>query len=345
MAAPMDIYKSISNILAVRLSGIGDVVLLLPALAELKTSFGNPTVTLVTGSQCAPVARLCPYIDEVVPIDRKALKKEPKLKAAAEIWRLVREVRRSRFDLAVDFHSLSETNLLVWFSRAHYRMGLKRSMRGYLSFCFNLEPAVQDETLHIAAMFRRAAENVPGVVPGLMGPGPLISPPDAARAVAAQLRPPGPCVSLNVGASRPPRRWPASRFARLASFVTDQLGAAVMVLGGASDEEESLAREVWEGTGRSERVHLVNGLSFPEIVAVIERTDLLVSNDTGPMHVGPALGTPTIGLFGGGAPEHYRPSGPLDRYVAGVSMDAIAVDSVVQTVREVWAELDGSRAS
>ena len=70
----MTSIHGVSNILAIRLSGIGDVILMMPALAELKGAFPNARLTLITGSQCASIAALCPTIDTVVPIDRKALK-------------------------------------------------------------------------------------------------------------------------------------------------------------------------------------------------------------------------------------------------------------------------------
>jgi len=339
----MDKLADISSILAIRLSGIGDVVLLLPALAGLKASFDGASVTLITGSQCAPVAQLCPYIDRVIPVDRRALSQEPKLRAAGEIYRLVREVRGSRFDLVVDFHSLRETNLLAWLSGASYRIGLQRSERPYLGFCFNLDPAVQDNTLHISEMFGRVAENVPGCERAALTNGPMIEAPPAAKSIAARLRPRGPTIALNVGASRASRRWPASRFAAVAVDAVTNLGASVLVLAGASEEEEALAREVLAGTGNLEGVHLANGLSFSEVVAVIGSVDLLVSNDTGPMHIGPALGVPTIGIFSGGSPRHYRPAGPLDRYAAGESMDRIETEQVIEAMQAVWQQIDPDR--
>ena len=336
----MTSIHDVSNILAIRLSGIGDVILMMPALAELKRAFPNARLTLITGSQCASIAGLCPTIDAVVPIDRKALKNKPKLKAMREIYNLIRKVRDEGFDLVVDFHSLRETNLMTWLSGARYRAGLKRSQRGYLPFCFNLEPAVQNETLHMVDTFRAVAESVVGVSASAGEDGPYIQVGHGAEGLAAQFKGPGPRVALNVGASRPPRRWPAARFSKVASHAVSLLGASVLVIGGAAEEEESLAREVQAGAENPARVHLANGLSFPEIAALIDSVDLLVSNDTGPMHIGPALGVPTIGIFAGGSPHHYRPSGGLDRCIQGNSMEEIEVEAVTGAMEEIWKRLN-----
>ena len=337
---PMNSIHDVSNILAIRLSGIGDVILMMPALAALKCAFPDSRLTLMTGSQCVSIAELCPYIDRVVPVDRKALKTKPKLKAVGEIYHLIRELRAEDFDLVVDFHSLRETNLMARLSGARYRVGLKRSQRAYLSFCFNLEPAVQDEALHMAATFRALAQNIVGVLPDTGAGLPLIEVGPAAKAVAARFEGPGPRVALNVGASRAPRRWSAARFSQVASYAVDRLGASVLVIGGVADEEASLAREVQAGSKNPDRVHLANGLSFPELAALIGSVDLLVSNDTGPMHIGPALGIPTIGIFAGGSPHHYRPAGPLDQCVQGKSMEDIEVESVIAAMDRIWHQLE-----
>jgi len=336
----MTSIQNVSNILAIRLSGIGDVILMMPALGELKHAFPNSRLTLITGSQCVSIAELCPYIDMVVPIDRKALKNKPRLKAMREIYTLIRNVRAEGYDLVVDFHSLRETNLMTRLSGARYRAGLKRSRRAYLSFCFNLEPALQDDTFHMGDTFRSVARKVIGVLPSAGEDEPCIHVGSEAKEVTARFEHSGPVVALNVGASRAPRRWSAARFSKVAAHAVSRLGASVLVIGGAAEEEESLAREVQAGAGHPTRVHLANGLSFPELAALIDSVDLLVSNDTGPMHIGPALGIPTIGIFAGGSPGHYRPGGQLDRCIQGHSMEEIEVDTVIEAMEAIWKHLD-----
>ncbi len=193
--------------------------------------------------------------------------------------------------------------------------------------------------------FRALARSVPGLESSDDMKGPVIEIPSEARAVATRLGVAGPVVALNVGASRAPRRWAAERFSTVASHVVDHLGASVLIIGGASPEEEAVACKVENDAGNARRVRLANGLSFPEVAAVIEEVDLLVSNDSGAMHLGPALGVPTIGIFAGGSPRHYHPSGPLDTCVEGAAMDKIGVDQVIQALDDVWARIEKKRPS
>src|SRR5437762_477403 len=109
------------NILAIRFARLGDIILLLPALSQLKNSFPESHLTFLTGHRCASIAELCPAIDDVISLDRVALRDGPIGGAIFEMARLLRDIRRRRFDLLVDFHSFRETNLLTWLSGAPKR--------------------------------------------------------------------------------------------------------------------------------------------------------------------------------------------------------------------------------
>jgi heptosyltransferase-2 len=134
--------------------------------------------------------------------------------------------------------------------------------------------------------------------------------PDAARAAAASLLDglagAGPLVGLNPGANGPARRWPIERYAELGTALREALDARVTVVG--SRFETDLAERVAGGVpgGRS----LAGRTDLKGLAAVLERLDLLVTNDTGPMHVAAALGTPLIALFGAGDDRVTAPRGP-----------------------------------
>ena len=322
--------SGISNILAIRFARIGDVVLLLPALARLKGSFGGARLTLITGSRSAPIAKLCPYIDEVISVDRLRMRDGPPLEALRDIWELVGDLRSRRFDLVVDFHSFRETNLLARFSGARYRLGMKRADRAYLPFCFNLPPALEDKGLHVSEMFQRVVEHVPGLSNSQLLESPMIEVrPDIQVPIARPVNP-GPLVVLYVGASVPERRWPASRFAALAVNVATRWGATVSVLSGVSEAELAIARQVKSEAAAS--AQLLIDLGIEEMASVIAGADLMVSNDSGPMHIGSALGVPTLGIFSSSLPEHYRPVGSQDRYIKKDSIMDVQLEEVLETI-------------
>src|SRR5262249_13724557 len=134
---------------------LGDVLLLLPALARLKDSFPESRLVLMTGHRCAPITELCPAIDEVMSVDRIAMRDGPLWDAVGQMTRLVRDIRRRKFDLVIDFHSFRETNLLTGLSGASTRIGMQRHQAAYWGFCFNQPAVPEDKNLHVSEMFQK----------------------------------------------------------------------------------------------------------------------------------------------------------------------------------------------
>lgn len=327
---------NVAHILAIRLGRLGDVTLLLPSLWLLRAGFPGSRLTLLTSMPYAPLAEMCPWVDAVMPLDRLGMRDGPKLRALGEIRSFVRSLRSCRFDLVVDFHSFRETNLMAWISGAPYRLGMRREEASYLRFCFNLPPAPEDKGLHVAEMFRRVAL----AVPGLGDPGPPVE--ASIRAPEAPSGSQAPGVALYIGASVPSRRWPAGRFAELAAWLVDRWEVSVRVLSGNTAEEEADAARVVASAARGERVRAAGRLGIAGLVGEIAAAGLLVSNDSGPMHLGSAVGTPTLGLFSDSLPEHYRPVGPADRFLRGVPIGEIGLSQVVGVLGEMRSAMAAS---
>jgi ADP-heptose:LPS heptosyltransferase len=317
------------NILAVRFMRLGDVTLLLPALTHLKKYYPQSRLTLLTDQRCVPLAEMCPSIDDVMSVDRLGMRDGPLFPALKNMTKLIAEVRRRRFDLVIDFLSFRETNLLAWLSGAPKRLGMKRYDRSYLGFCFNMPPVKEDKSIHVAEMFQRIVDSVaPGYMP-CMDISPVLVVPDHARDWAANTLPNGPVLSLYVDAPVPERQWPEEDFAEVARFAAGKLGATVAVLAGGGGNLRPFS-EIHD------RVIALSNVSIPQLAAVIARSKLLISNDTGPMHLGPALGIPTLGLFSVGYPEHYRPLGERSRFLRAENIDDIGVGDVIEQIGHTW---------
>src|SRR5262249_7097107 len=152
-------------------------------------------------------------VDDVISLDRIALRDGPMTGAIFEMGRLVRDVRRRRFDLVVDFHSFRETNLLAWLSRAGRRVALKRQNAPYLSFCFNSPPVIEDKSVHVGEMFRRVSAAITGNVVQAAGRSLIV--PDEKKHWAELVMGGGPRLSLYIDAPVPERIWPPEYFARV----------------------------------------------------------------------------------------------------------------------------------
>jgi ADP-heptose:LPS heptosyltransferase len=341
------------NILAIRFARLGDVILLLPALFSLKRAFPGARLTFLTGHRCASIANLCPAIDEVLAVNRVAMRDGPALAALREMARLVRDVRHRRFDLVIDFHSFRETNLLVWLSGATVRIGMKRYKSPYMKFCFNSPPVLEDKTLHVAKMFERVVEGVVAAIPSSREPGQILRPspcplpevegdfsncpviiPDELTRWADQIGSNKLRLAVYIDAPVSERIWPPERFAALADFAIEHLGALPIVI--SSKQGEKLAKRVEHASRNADRIAVFTDLSIPQLAALIASARLFVSNDTGPMHIGPAVGVRTLGLFSVGYPEHFRPIGSADRFLRANPIEKIETEDVIAVVEEMW---------
>jgi ADP-heptose:LPS heptosyltransferase len=321
------------KILAIRFARLGDIILLLPALSQLKKSFPESCLTFLTGHRCAPVAELCPAIDEVISLDRIALRDGPVAGAILEMGRLVRDVRRRRFDLVVDFHSFRETNLLALMSGAPRRIALKRHNAPFLSFCFNSPPVVEDKSIHVGEMFHRVVAETTGDLPQPAGQTLVVS--EEMKRWAEKVMRGGPRLALYVDAPVGERIWPPESFARIADFATENFGAQVAVISGT--EGRPLTERVRAASRHPGELSVFADVSLPQLAALIASSRLLISNDTGPMHLGPASGVPTLALFSVGYPEHFRPTGPSDRFFRENPIERIEVSKVIEAVEQMWA--------
>ena len=110
------------NILVIDFGHLGDVVLSLPALRGLRERFPQARITVAVGKPGAELVNLSGYSDATLEVDRVALRDGPKLVSAARILKFISQVRKAKFDFVIDLHSLSETNLLGFFSGAPHRL-------------------------------------------------------------------------------------------------------------------------------------------------------------------------------------------------------------------------------
>jgi len=327
---------AIREVLVVRLGRLGDIILLLPAIAALKQRIPGCRLTLLTDHRYAPLAQLSPVIDEVIPINRLEMRDGNKLLAIAALMRLLRSIRRRRFDLIVDFHSFTETQLMAGLSRARNRIAIRRFNETYLSFCFNQPPVEEDKAIHVAEMFLRLADAIQLGTPGSSGSIRLLEPTAAARNTMREALPQGSMVGFYVGARARDHLWSAERFASLADQIVREFDSPVVLIGGRSSEEQALTEDILRRLQNRDRVIVLPSPDLAELVAAISSLRLLVSNDSGPMHIGPAVGVPTLGLFSRSSPQHYKPFSPQSRYLWAEPIERISVEAVMSVVREMW---------
>jgi ADP-heptose:LPS heptosyltransferase len=265
----------------IRPGGIGDAVLLIPALSILKENFPCADVDILAERRNADIFTLCPAVTRILLYHRAS--------------DLAGVFKRS-YDLVIDteqWHRLSAVVALC--TRAPVRAGFATNERARL---FS-HPVSYDQDVYEGSSFLRLVESVIGRPIRSDHTGPFIAiPPD----LDGQ---PGPTVVISPGASIPEKRWGSERFAELAARLDEQ-GLTVAVVGGKAERKQ--ARVVCS-SGHPGVTDLTGRLSLRDVARLLARASVLVTPDSGLLHLASAVGTPTVSLFGASNQTKWAPRG------------------------------------
>jgi len=327
------------NILVIDFGQLGDVVLSLPALRAIRERFPQARITVAVGKPGAEVVNLSGYAHATLVVDRVALRDGPKLVSIIRIAKFVKEVRRAKFDFVIDLHSLSETNLLGFLSGAPKRLYSRRPGRS-LDYLANFDPPppVEEDHKKRHLIDRYLDVLLPvGIKDADRLPRLRTRAEDVAtidkllKKEKAEIG--APLIGLFPGAGHPSRRWPLERFAELADYLTRNDGVRVIVFAGP--EERALVPQMRRLFPPSALVF--DKLTISQLAAAQARLAVFVANDTGPMHIAAAVGTPVVLLLDRRAPESYLPLGEHHRIIYSSTIPEISADEVYAETRALLA--------
>ena len=295
------------RILIIKPSSLGDVVHTLPVLAALRRRWPDAHISWLVTPACAGLLEGHPLLDHVILFQRRRLGRIWRSPAAgAELADLSRSLRHGRFDLVIDLQGLFRSGWLAWQSRARCRVGLDSARE--LARVVYTQRVAADVNLHAVDRNMMLAEAVGCATDRVEFP--LPESPDARQYIDSLIPPEQPVAVLLPGANWLTKRWPASRFAELVDPLERNLGLRCATAGGP--ETADLAAEIpahYNLTGRT---------TLPQLVALLRRADLVIANDSGPMHIAAALGRPLVAVFGPTSPQR---SSPYRRDASVVRLD------------------------
>lgn len=325
------------NILVIDFGQLGDVVLSLPALSAIRQHFPRARITVAAGKSCAPIVELSGYADDTLVVDRVALRDGPKPWAVMRILRLVKEVRRAQFDFVIDLHSMSETNLLGYFSGASTRLYARRPGRS-LDFLSNFRPRSSIENRSSHAIDRYLSVVAPLGVGEVSRVPKLVTRPADDAAVEQMLKREKadtgtPLVGLFPGAGHPSRCWPLDRFAELSGKLARETDVRVIVFAGP--EERAIVKEMRDIFGKG--TITFDRLTIPQLTSALARLSVFVSNDTGPMHIASAVGASVVLLLDRRAPDSYLPISGRHQIIYNSMIQDVTIDEVYRATRELLA--------
>ena len=301
------IPPSVVNRILIRANNwIGDVVMISPAVRALREHFGGARIAILAKPWVLETLQGNPFYDDLIEYDDGRTHA-----GAAGFLRLVARLRTERFDLAILFQKAFEAAAIARLAGIPFRVGYATDSRSaLLTHPLPLHPA---DTHHIDLFL-----GIPAALGCAIGdPLPFFQVDAGPRARAVDfLRNAGagndrPLVALHPGASKEPRAWHPERFAALGRRLEQRIGARVLLLAGPDDRR--LSEEIRRGLPRDCIVPTGSDLTVRMMAGLLERCDLFVGNDSGPMHLAAALDVPTLAFFGPGTPRRTAPRARSNR--------------------------------
>ncbi|MDD5328180.1 MAG: glycosyltransferase family 9 protein [Phycisphaerae bacterium] len=336
------------NILLIKPSALGDIVLALPALSALRKSFPKAKISWLVRPEFAPLLKNHPYLDEIIVFDRKFLGKawyHPR--AFASLVSLIYRLNRSKFDIVIDLQGLFRTAIFAWLSGCRKRFGMT-SAREFGHIFYTRKISQDKDCIHLVDYYLKIVRTAGAWrtdVQFLLPADPVA---DAAveRLLKTKDIAPAGYACFVPGSAHADKCWPVERFADLADRVSRQFGLSIIATG--SNSEKIIAGRV-KNLANVTVTNLAGVTSLSELIALLRQAKLVVSNDTGPGHIAAALNVPVVLLFGRSNPARVAPYA-RPNCVAAVEPDgrgfnadsadpkhdikAITVDEVYQKVCE-----------
>lgn len=320
------------RILAIKLADLGDLLTITPALQALRAAHPQARLDLLAMPHSARILEGVPYLDNIIEFDklpwddmRELLSPRRLIPAAYSLLAL----RRARYDAFAIFHHPTtrlgswERAIIAFAVNAPATSGLESQLPHARIFTRQLTHTFPDTgfgVMHEADYWLAVAAGL-GADPH-SGWRMQIALNDSHRQAAAHLLEQeriedgkGPLVAIHAGSGgySPARRWPLDRFAGVAHRLIEQHDARIVILGGPDevDMASNLVQLIDHAPGTGGVVHNLAGrTTLHETAAVIEQCKLFIGNDSGPMHMAVAVGTPVVAIFGPSNKEAWGPYTP-----------------------------------
>ncbi|HYR28763.1 MAG TPA: lipopolysaccharide heptosyltransferase I [Thermoanaerobaculia bacterium] len=307
-----------TRLLVLRLSALGDVIHTIPAVTGLR----DVDVSWVVEAPYAELVELVTGVD-VIPVRLKTWGKSP-LAHRSDMREALRRMRGA--DVSIDFQGLMKSAALGWVAGAKTRIGFDReAIREKPALVFTNQKVKVDTTKHVVEQNLQLVEQTllsARADTSVCSTKPIWD----AFPQPMDVRPAK--IVLLPGAGKPNKLWPIERFRELAAHFGED------------------ALVVW-GPGEAERAQAIGARTAPptnlrELAWLLQKAELVIGGDTGPLHLAAALGTKVAGLYGPTDPRRNGPYGQLDRvvneFVTTKLMESITVESVMKLAERVLAE-------
>ncbi|MBI4388200.1 MAG: lipopolysaccharide heptosyltransferase II [Candidatus Omnitrophica bacterium] len=281
---------------------LGDVVFAAPAIRVIRNNFPTAEIICFVPERCVELLQANPYIDCVIPFDERGLHRSLFRK-----WRLISMLRRLQIDRVYLFHRSFTRALLFYLGGAKERIGYVTKGRGFLLTQPISEPT---EKMHaVDSMLELLKRSGLQVTADALYEF-YFDKSDLERVKGMIRKEPlgfGRLVALHPGANWVHKRWPWERFRDLAKELVRRHRVNVVITGGSGDRE--IAEKIVKGASDPRIISLCGATKLRELGALFSLCALVVSSDSGPLHIAGGVGTNVIGIFGPTDPTMTGPRG------------------------------------
>jgi heptosyltransferase-1 len=280
------------RIAIIKPSALGDIVHALPVLSALRERYPDSQITWVVNKSFEGLLAGHPDLNETLAFDRGAMGRGM-VSAANALVQFGNELRRRRFDLAIDLQGLLRTGLMTAATAAKRKIGFANAREGAVHF-YNQRIDVPDaDRIHAVDRYWRIADSLgAGDKPKRFVVPVRESERDAVHRELGSL--PRPWYAVAVGAKWITKRWPPRQFGELIAKAQNEFGGTAIFVG--VKEDSPLSAEAMQSlTGPSR--DWCGRTSLPKLAAMLSLCDVMIANDTGPLHLGAALGTPCVAPY------------------------------------------------
>lgn len=304
----MDFKGQNVNILIVKLSAIGDVIHTLPSLAELRRLYPDAHITWVVEEAAADLVKDHPLLDAVLISRRKRWIKDfqsGKVKQSLkEIIAFVKTLRQRQYDLVIDFHGLFKSSMIVFLSRGKRKLGYDSLQE--LSGLFLNEKIPEEMNKHAVDRYLDFPRHLGAKTESAQFVLPFNK--EAEEQAQILLRKKNledkKFIAINPVALWETKLWNDAKFAHLADLINDELRMKVVFTGSAKEPIENITSLM-----TSESINLGGATTLLDLAYVYKKAQIVITTDSGPMHLAAAVETPVVALFGPTDPARTGPYG------------------------------------
>jgi len=300
----------VNSFLIVRLGSLGDVIHGIPVAAALRNEFPNGRIDWMVDPRYVELLDLVTCIDRRIGVDPRAIKHGA---GRTRFRETIRELREHHYDAVIDLQGLLKSAMLARSLHARRTIGFPRKhLREPLARLFYTDAPDPGDATHV--IYKNLALLAPLKVQDRRLRFPLKIPQTTTvQQIASRFGPSG-YVLINPGAAWPNKQWPPERFGAVAAEIFEGFGLKSLVLWGPGEQE--IAHRVAETSLGAAEVSPPTTIS--ELFGISRGARLMISGDTGPLHIAGAVNTPIVALFGPTRPERNGPWGLYDVAISRV---------------------------